>query len=95
MGPPTIIDDDGVVELAWDPPTTREDGSALSNLAGIRLYMDTDSPVDGSGGTESDLGNVDSTVLTFTSGSHPIAVRAYDSEGFVSDFSNEVIILVP
>ncbi len=35
----------GYLDLAWDPPTTRVDGTALNDLAGYRVYFGTSSPV--------------------------------------------------
>ena len=90
-----ITDQDGAVTLAWDAPTTNADGTPLTDLAGYRLYIDSATPVDGAGGNAIDVGDVTQYALQLTSGTHYIAVRAYDAESLESGFSNELTIQVP
>lgn len=72
--------------LAWDAPTQYTDGSPLS-VAGYKLYYGTASR---SYSKSLDVGNVTSYSISLPSGSYYAAVTAYDSNGFESDYSNEV-----
>ncbi|MFN0064567.1 MAG: hypothetical protein ACKVPX_18855 [Myxococcaceae bacterium] len=90
-----ISDADGILTLAWDAPTTRVDGSPLDVLSGFRLYVDTESPVDGNGGQAIDLTAIAEHTLTLDPGTHHVAVAALDANGLVSDFSNMLTIQVP
>ncbi|MFN0063822.1 MAG: hypothetical protein ACKVPX_15055 [Myxococcaceae bacterium] len=83
------------VTLAWDAPTTREDGSPLTDLQGFRLYVDTALPVDGAGGSEVNVGNVGQFTLALAPGIHQVAVNAYDAQGLVSAYSNSLAVSVP
>jgi hypothetical protein len=78
----------GAATLSWKPPTTNTDGSALTNLAGYRIYY----------GTSTDAMNqaVDikaSSVITYmvdglSPGTWYFAVTAYTSTGTESARSN-------
>ena len=79
--------------LAWTPPTTNEDGSPLTDLAGHKMYL----------GTESGLYSVVVDVGMETNGTfenlsenitYYFAVTAYDLAGNESDFSLEITNLV-
>jgi hypothetical protein len=80
----------GSVSLAWTPPATRTDGSALdmSEIGGYKIYMGT---------TADDMQQVmdlaDSTITDYVmenldSGDYYFAVTIYDTEGNESAFSN-------
>jgi hypothetical protein len=78
----------GSATLTWTPPTTRSDGTALSNLASYRVYYGTQSA---SLTTRIDLNNpgLSSYVVTnLASGTWFFAVTAVDSTGSESDRSN-------
>lgn len=78
------------VWLAWDAPTTNEDGSALLDLAGYRVYQATEGdsyPPEATVDTEA----LRAEVFTF----YPITrfvVTAYDEYGNESKHSEELII---
>ncbi len=78
----------GEATLAWDAPTTNEDGTALGDLAGFRVYYGA-----ASGGYSSsiDVGKVTTYRVTgLTNGlTYYFATSAYDSAGNESAYSNE------
>ena len=81
------------VTLAWEAPSTRADGTPLLNLAGYKLYEGSESRMYTS---VTDVGDITlHTVEVFTEGPHYYAVTAYDTEGFESEFSDEVLVVTP
>lgn len=77
------------INLTWDPPTSNADGTALTGLAGFRVYYgeNTDSHYPSS----MDVGT--STVAkidNLSSGTWCFAVTAYDISGNESDYSQGV-----
>jgi hypothetical protein len=75
--------------LNWSAPTTHTDGTALTDLAGYKLYFGTASATYSA---PIDVGNVLTyTVTGLTGGTYYFAVTAYDSSGNESSFSNEVV----
>lgn len=80
------------VGLAWDAPTTNEDGTPLTDLAGYKVYYGTESTIY----TESiDVGSV----LTYqvnglSDGTYYFAVTAYDTSMNESNYSNEVSTVI-
>ena len=84
----------GSATLSWTPPTTRADGTALSNLASYRIYYGTQS---GALSTRIDVNNpgVSSYVVTnLAAGAWFFAVTAVDSTGAESDRSNVASLTV-
>lgn len=79
----------GSITLSWNPPTTNEDGSPLTDLAGYKIYYGTSSR---NYSFYINVGNVNSyTVNNLTEGAtYYFAVTAYDNSGNESKFSNEV-----
>jgi len=79
----------GELILMWDPPTSNEDGSPLTDLAGYKLYYGTSSGVYG---TNLDIGNdITYKLSNLEDGiSYYFAVTAYDTSDNESNFSNEV-----
>lgn len=69
--------------LSWEAPTTREDGSALTNLAGYRVYYGNSSRAYDQ---EIDVGNTTNHVFTsLAPGKYFFAVTAYDTNGAESE----------
>ncbi len=79
----------GNVTLTWDPPTTNEDGTTLTDLAGYNVYFGTSS------GVYTDSVNVGDVItyelIDLTDGfTYYFAVTAYDISGNESTYSEEV-----
>ena len=74
--------------LSWAAPTTNEDGSPLSDLAGYKLYYGTQP------GQYSNVVNVgdftSAEIGELAAGTWYLAVTAYDIYGNESGFSNEI-----
>ncbi len=79
----------GQVSLSWDAPTTNEDGTPLTDLAGYKIYYGTSS---GTYTQNVNVGNVATyTVSSLTDGlTYYFAVKAYDTASSESRYSNEV-----
>ena len=77
------------VTLSWIPPTTRADGTPLTDLAAYKIYFGTSS---GNYTQNIDVGNVTSyTVTNLSTGTaYYFATTAYDASNNESSFSNEV-----
>lgn len=79
--------------LAWDPPTTNEDGTPLEDLAGYKVYYGTSS---GNYAEVVDVGDVAAyTVSNLSPGSYYFTVTAYNALGNESGYSNEVTKTIP
>ncbi len=81
----------GSAALSWAAPTARTDGSALTNLAGYKIFYGR---MSGVYDYQIDINNP--AVLTYVvenlvSGDWYFALAAYDTEGLESDRSNEVL----
>jgi len=80
------------VLVSWDAPTTRTDGSLLTNLAGYRIHYGTAS------GSYTQMVNVDNPSLNsyavdnLTNGTYYFSVTAYDDTAMESDYSLEVSV---
>lgn len=83
----------GGVVLNWIPPTTYVDGSALTNLAGHNIYINT-----GTGYTKFisiDNPSISTYVVdTLSPGVYSFVITAIDSKGVESSFSNERIVTI-
>ncbi len=78
----------GTASLSWTPPTTNEDGSTLTDLAGYRIYHGT---IQGNYSNIIDIANPSITsyiVENLSSGTHYFVVTAYDTSGNESAYSN-------
>jgi len=80
--------------LQWDPPTTNEDGTPLTDLAGYKVYF---GPSSGDYPYTIDVGDETSVPLSTLVESLDdipptlcVVVTAYDTYGNESDYSNEV-----
>ena len=79
--------------LTWDAPTINADGTALTGLAGYKIYYGTST---GSYTTTVDAGNFTTyTVPALSAGTYYFAVTAYDTSGNESNYSNEVNKAIP
>ncbi len=94
------------ITVAWDAPITNSDGSTLTDLAGYKIYYDTDgtgAPYNGIGITQgsspvtvplaslSDVSNPEFVLSGLTvSTTYYIAVTAYDTSANESGYSNEI-----
>ena len=81
----------GSATLSWTAPTTRTDGSPLTNLSGYKIFYGR---MSGIYDYQIDINNPG--VLTYVienlaSGDWYFALTAYDSAGVESDRSNEVV----
>ena len=81
----------GSATLSWAAPTTRTDGSPLTNLSGYKIFYGR---MSGIYDYQIDINNP--AVLTYVvenlvSGDWYFALTAYDSEDVESDHSNEVL----
>ena len=79
----------GSISLSWYAPSTNEDGTPLTDLAGYRIYYGT---VSGNYTHMIDAGNVRTyTVPNLTDGrTYYFVATAYNSALFESSYSNEV-----
>lgn len=88
--PPPASGGTGNIEVAWTPPTEKADGSALTDLAGYRLYVGSNS------GQYEDIYTVDNPGLSryvvdnLEFGTYYVAMTAFRSNGVESELSNEV-----
>jgi len=78
------------VKLSWSAPTTKADGTALTNLSGFMVYYGTSSKnysnaIDVAGAT-----SLTRTIAGLTAGTYYFAVTAYDANGTESGFSTEI-----
>lgn len=83
------IDSNGInsATLSWDAPTTNADGTALTDLAGYKLYYGTSS---GDYTVSVDVGNITGAIInSLEPGNWCFAVTAYDTSGNESDYSEE------
>lgn len=80
----------GVATLSWVPPTTNTDGSALTNLAGYRIYYGTSSTALTQVVQIGNAGIARYVLDGLASGTYYFAVRAYNTAGVESENSNIV-----
>lgn len=90
--PPAPGPSEAPVAFSWSAPALSEDGSALTDLAGYKVY---DGSTTSTYGMVTDVGRVTSfTTAPMTEGTYYFAVTAYDTKGNESDFSNEVVVTI-
>ncbi len=79
--------------LVWDAPTTNEDGSTLTDLAGYRVHYGTTS---GSYPDHVDVGNVTTySIVSLPAGTYYFVVTASNTAGVESVNSNQVTKVIP
>lgn len=78
----------GRATLSWDAPSTRTDGSPLTNLAGFKLYYGTSSGNLSNVVQVSDPGARSWVIENLTVGTWFFAASAYDQSGMESARSN-------
>ncbi len=80
--------DTSSVMLSWDAPTTNEDGSPLTDLAGYKTYY---GPISGNYTQSINVGNNMQVMIdNLSSGTWCFAITAYDVSGIESTYSDEV-----
>ena len=81
----------GSVTLSWEAPTTREDGTPLTNLAGYYIYYGRMSGVYDYEIKIDNPGITTYVVEGLTPGTWYFVLTSYDSDGVESDYSEEVV----
>jgi len=85
----------GVVTLRWDPPSVRADGSALTDLAGYKVYWGTTS------GEYDESAEITSPAATsyviegLGRGTYYFSTTAVSAKGLESESSNETSVTIP
>jgi hypothetical protein len=85
----------GSATLSWTPPTRNTDGSALTNLAGYRVYWGRASGTYTQSVTLNNPGLATFVVEPLSSGTWYFATRAINSLGVESSLSNEATKTIP
>ena len=85
--------------LTWTSPTTNNDGTPITNLAGYKVYWKSASSGSYADMQSKDVGNVTTVTIQSVTGSATIpyyfVVTAYNTSGSESGLSNEVRNNVP
>ena len=86
---------DGIATLSWDAPTLNEDGSALIDLAGYKIYRGSlADPSSHALVAELNSGFAAYVVENLGAGTHYFSITAVNSLSVESDFSNVAQISV-
>lgn len=99
--PPVDGGGNGTAVVTWNGPGTNADNTALADLAGYRVYLSTTSgsytsgPVATVTAPASGGGTASATVNNLAPGTYYFVVRAYDSSGNESVYSNEASKTIP
>lgn len=72
---------DNQAKLTWTPPTTNTDGSALTDLAGYRVYYGTNSSALNQVQTVASAGATTATVTPLAAGTWYFALEAFTAAG--------------
>ena len=83
----------GTATLNWDIPTTNTDGTALTDLAGFKVYYGATTNIYTSVVTVPSP-TTNHYIMTLSTGTYYFAVTAYNTSGSESDFSNEIVKFV-
>jgi len=85
----------GTISLTWLPPTERNDGSPLTNLAGYNVYWGTAIGHYPNLAAIPNPGIATYVVDELPSGTYYLVATAYDSAGMESGYSNVAITTIP
>jgi Putative Ig domain len=85
----------GMATVNWTPPLSNTDGSALTDLAGYRVYYGTASNNLAQNIQITNVGTASYTLSNLTSGNWYFGVSAYDSGGRESALSNVASKTIP
>lgn len=80
----------GQAQVTWVAPTENTDNSALTNLAGYRVYYGTSVASIKNQSVWVNAGNLATTITELPNGTYYFTVVAVNSDGLESDFSNIV-----
>jgi len=80
----------GSATLSWMPPATNTDGSALTNLAGYRIYYGTNSSALNTSIQVTNPGVSAYVISNLSPATWYFSVRAYNSANVESNFSSQV-----
>jgi hypothetical protein len=80
----------GAIGVSWLPPTQREDGSALTDLAGYKLYWGTAVDNYPNSLKISNIGVVNHVIEQLAPGTYYVVATALDAKGGESGYSNPV-----
>jgi hypothetical protein len=80
----------GALSVSWLPPTEREDGSALTDLAGYKLYWGTSPDTYPNSVMISNIGVVNYMIEQLVPGTYYVVATALDAGGAESAYSNPV-----
>src|SRR5262245_23873194 len=92
--PGSTVESAGQIQLSWERPTSKADGTPLTDVAGYKLYYGLTSR------TYDFIKTVGNQTKYAISGleqgrTYYVTVTAYDASGNESSFSNEVSVTVP
>jgi len=87
---PSPTPTDGVATLSWAAPDQNTDGSALTNLAGYRIYYGTSANALDQIINIPSVGVTEYVVDNLPTGTYYFSIRAYTSAGTESALSNVV-----
>ncbi|WP_161974451.1 fibronectin type III domain-containing protein [Piscinibacter terrae] len=88
--PPTPAPTTGSITLSWTAPTTNSDGSAISDLAGYRVYYGTASGFYTDNVTIDNPSTLTATISNLPADTYYVIVRAFNSVNSESLASVEV-----
>ncbi len=80
----------GAITLSWMPPTQREDGTPLTDLAGYKVYWGTTLGSYANSISINNAGVVSYVIEQLVPGKYYLTATAFDSKGIESTFSNVV-----
>jgi hypothetical protein len=85
----------GSIIVSWEPPTQRDDGTPLTNLAGYRLYWGTALGHYPNLAPIANPGIATYVIDELPSGTYYVVATAYDASGMESGFSNVATKTIP
>ena len=80
----------GSMQLSWTAPTENVNGSALTNLAGYRIYYGVQ-PGGYNGSVDVNVSSATQYDLSVPVGTYYLAMTALDADGNESGYSNQII----